>query len=110
MGIGIEVDAAGIGILASCISVRYRSIPVPNWISLFRYRTGSGIGIFVHSGTGLTGCRTVRHLKKGYTRHVHTAGCGNGYTLQVLRQLLMVFFLLCDIEKSYVNAGLPEKS
>jgi hypothetical protein len=27
----------------------------------FRYRTGSGIGISVHSGTVLTGCRTVRH-------------------------------------------------
>jgi hypothetical protein len=46
---------------ASCISFRYRSIPVPDWVFLFRYRTGSSIGIFVHSGTGLTGCRTVRH-------------------------------------------------
>ncbi len=39
----------------------YRSIPVPDWVPLFRYRTGSGIRIFVHSGTGLTGCQTVRH-------------------------------------------------
>jgi hypothetical protein len=60
-GIGIEVDAAGIGIPASCISVRYKSIPVPDWVPIFRYQTGSGIGIFVHSGTGLTGCQTVRH-------------------------------------------------
>jgi hypothetical protein len=61
MGIGIKVDAAGIGIPASYISVRYRSIPVPDWDPLFRYRTGSGIGISVHFGTVLTGCRTVRH-------------------------------------------------
>jgi hypothetical protein len=47
--------------LASYISVRYRSIPAPDWVPLFRYRTGSGIGFFVHSGAGLTGCRTVRH-------------------------------------------------
>jgi hypothetical protein len=38
--------------------------PVQDWVPLFRNQTGSGIGIFVHSGTGLTGCRTVRHLKK----------------------------------------------
>jgi hypothetical protein len=31
MGIGIEVDAAGIGIPASSNSVRYRSIPAPDW-------------------------------------------------------------------------------
>ena len=30
----------------------------PDWV---RYRTGSGIGILFHSGTGLTGCRTVWH-------------------------------------------------
>jgi hypothetical protein len=59
--IEVEVEAAGIGIPASCISVRYRSIPVPDWVPLFRYPTGSGIGFFVHSGTGLTGLRTVRH-------------------------------------------------
>jgi hypothetical protein len=35
--------------------------PVPDWVPLFWYRTGSGIGIFVHSGTGLTGCQTVLH-------------------------------------------------
>jgi hypothetical protein len=32
---------------ASIVSVRYQSIPVQDWVSLFRYRIGSGIGIFV---------------------------------------------------------------
>jgi hypothetical protein len=40
---------------------------------------------------------TFRNLKKGYTLHVH-------------RQLLMTLFLLYDIEKSYINAGMPEKN
>jgi hypothetical protein len=53
---------------------------------------------------------TFRHLKKGVILHVHTAGCGNGYTLHVHRQLMMVLFLKYFIEKSYVNAGMPEKS
>jgi hypothetical protein len=57
----------------------------------------------------MTDSPTFRHLKKGYTP-AHTAGCGNGYTQHVHRQLLMVLFLLDDIEKSYVNAGMPEKS
>jgi hypothetical protein len=92
------------------------------------------MGIFVHSGNGLSGgCRTVRHsgiVKKGYTLHVHpsvdggerdtlavhvqTAGTGSEkfkrFVLHVHRQLLMVLFLLYDIEKLYVNAGMPEKS
>ncbi len=43
------------------ISVLYWSIPVP-WLGpLFWYRTGSGIRICFHSGTRLTGCRTVWH-------------------------------------------------
>jgi hypothetical protein len=37
---GIKTDAASIGILASGISVQYRSIPVPDWFPLFRYQTG----------------------------------------------------------------------
>jgi hypothetical protein len=59
----IKADAAGIGIPASDISVRYRyrSILVPDWIRYFRYRTGSDSCILFHSGTGLTGCRTVWH-------------------------------------------------
>jgi hypothetical protein len=62
LGIVIEADAAGIGISASYISVRYRSIPVPDWVLIFRYRTGSGISIFVHSGTGLIGCHAdIQH-------------------------------------------------
>jgi hypothetical protein len=62
---------AGIGIPASCVSVRYRSIPVPDWVLLSRYLTGSGIGVFVHSGTGLIRCRTVRH--SGIDNKVHPA-------------------------------------
>jgi hypothetical protein len=70
----------------------------------------------------MTDSPTFRHLKKG-VNPAHTAGCGNGYTqhvhtavgqkeytLHVHRQLLMVLFLLDDIEKSYVNTGMPEKS
>jgi hypothetical protein len=40
-----------------------------------------------------------------YLLHIHTVGGGKGYTLHIHRQLLMVLFLLYDIEKSYVNAG-----
>jgi hypothetical protein len=41
---------------------------------------------------------TFQHLKKEYTLHdVHTVGCGNGYTLQVHRELMMVLFLLYNI-------------
>ncbi len=89
-------------------------------VPLFRYRNSSGIGIFVHSGTGRPGCRTVRHfgiLKGccwwwclGNPVHVQTVGSLKWYTLHVHRQLLMVLFLQCDNEKSYVYAGMPEKS
>jgi hypothetical protein len=34
---------------------------MPDYVALFRYRTGSGIVSFIHSGTVLTRCRTVRH-------------------------------------------------
>jgi hypothetical protein len=51
MGIGIKSDAAVIGIPVSDISVRHLSFPVPDWVPLFRYRTGTGIGILFHSGT-----------------------------------------------------------
>ncbi len=61
LGIGIKADAAGIGIPASIISVRYQINPVLDWFTLFRYRTDSGIDISFNSGTGLTGCRKVRH-------------------------------------------------
>ncbi len=46
----------------------------------------------------------------GYPVHIQTAGSGKWYTLHAHRQLLRVLFLLYDIEKSYVNAGMPEKS
>ncbi len=59
--ISIETNAAGIGIPAPGISVRYQSIHAP------------GIDISIHSGTGLTRCRTVRHLKELYEG-------GKGYT------------------------------
>jgi hypothetical protein len=60
LSIGIEADAAGIGIPAFIISVQYRRTPVQDWVSLFWYRTGSGIGTSFHSGTELTRCRIVR--------------------------------------------------
>jgi hypothetical protein len=60
-GIGIQKTNAGIGIPASVISVRYRSKKLPDCVALFRYRTGRGIVSFIQSGTGLTGCRTIRH-------------------------------------------------
>ncbi len=41
---------------ASYISVRYRSIPLPDWVFLFWYWAGSGICILCHSGTGSPGC------------------------------------------------------
>ncbi len=61
LGISIEETNAGIGILASIISVWYRTKknaglprlgPVPDK-SRHRY--------FFHFGTGLIGCRTVQH-------------------------------------------------
>ncbi len=43
----------------SGISIRYLSILVPDWVPLLHYRTGSGIKIFIQSGTGLCGCIIV---------------------------------------------------
>jgi hypothetical protein len=54
LGIGIKADAAGIGIPASDISFRYRSIPVQDWVPLFCYRIGSGICNIFYSDTRLT--------------------------------------------------------
>jgi hypothetical protein len=62
LGIGIEQTNAGIGIPASRILVRYPTQKMPDCVGLVQYRTCSGIVSFFHSGTGLTGCRTVRHL------------------------------------------------
>jgi hypothetical protein len=57
----IEETIAGIGIPASQILVWYRTKKMPDCVRLVRYRTCSGIVSFFQSGTGLTGCRTVRH-------------------------------------------------
>jgi hypothetical protein len=59
--IGIEKTNAGIGIPASRNLVRYQTTKIPDCVSLVWYRTCSGIVSFFQSGTGLTGCRTVRH-------------------------------------------------
>ncbi len=97
VGIVSISNAASIGIPASSISVRYRSIPLPDWISLFRYRTASGIGIlFIPVPVWLDAVYspTFRHLKvlyeggERYTIHVYTVGGGEEYTLHVC--LLMV--------------------
>jgi hypothetical protein len=77
-------------------------IPVSDWFRhphfcSFRYRTEKGV-------------HTARAYGNGYTLHVLTAVGGKNYTLHVHRQLLMVLFLLYDIRKSYINAGMPEQS
>jgi hypothetical protein len=61
VGIGIEETNAGIGIPASFLLVRYRTKKMPDCVALFRYRTSSGIVNHFQSGTGLIGCRMVRH-------------------------------------------------
>ncbi len=109
LGIGIEADAAGIGIPASCISVLYWSNRVP--------RTGSrpypGTGVvppkhrhIVHSGTGLTGCRTVRH--SGIDKNVHLASLHckrwNG-----IHGWLWWCYSCCMMLKTHENAGIPER-
>ncbi len=56
----------GVGIPASVISGRYRSITLPDMFPLLQYQTGSGIGIFFILISGLTGGRTLRYFKKLY--------------------------------------------
>jgi hypothetical protein len=53
---------------ASVISVRYRIKKMPDCVVLLRYRTCSDIFSCFQSGTGLTGCRTVRHSEIGWIR------------------------------------------
>ncbi len=69
LGIGIQETNAGIGIPASIISVRHRTKKLPDCLGLIRYRTCPGIVSFFYSGTGLIGCRTVRH--SGIYTHEH---------------------------------------
>jgi hypothetical protein len=62
LGIGIVTDAAGIGNPKSVTSVRYQSI----FTGLGPLYFGDKLfpaSVFYHFGTGLTGCRTVRHFK-----------------------------------------------
>jgi hypothetical protein len=56
LGIGIEADAAAIGIRhLKPVQEHSGTYQIP----LFLYWTGSGIGILFLSGTGLTGCLIV---------------------------------------------------
>jgi hypothetical protein len=86
-------------------------IPLPDWVRLFRYRTGSGMGISVHSGTGLTGCRTVRQsgIKKRGTAYVYSASVGGGE-----RNTHAVHVQTAGNEKLIIckcqNVGMREKS
>ncbi len=56
---------------------------------------------------------TFRHLKKGYTLHVHTACVGGGERdtpCTSIDSCCWCYSCSCyDIENSYVNAGMPEK-
>ncbi len=67
---GTEDDAAGIGIPASSNSVRYRGLPVPDLGTLIPVTYWMRHRHFFHSGTGLTGCRTVRRsgIQKSFSR------------------------------------------
>jgi hypothetical protein len=91
LGIGIEVDTTSTGIPAYCISVRYRSIPVPK-------HSGTGLGplipvpdwfrhrhfcSFWYRTDWMPDSPKFRHLKKRYRLHVHTAGGRKGHTLHV---------------------------
>ncbi len=44
---------------------------MPDRVSLVPYRTCSGIVSFFQSGTGLTGCRTVRHSGILYIQYMY---------------------------------------
>jgi hypothetical protein len=60
---------------------------MPDCVGLVWYRTCSSIVSFFHSGTRLTGCRTVRHLYTVYTMDMDSSldtdmqnGHGHGHT------------------------------
>jgi hypothetical protein len=46
LGTGIKADALGIDIPASDMSVRYRTIPVPDWFPFFPYRLALASAFF----------------------------------------------------------------
>jgi hypothetical protein len=64
LGIGIEEPNAGINIPVSIISVQYQTKKMLGCVGLVQYWIGPGIVSFfpLYSGTGLVGCRTVRHV------------------------------------------------
>ncbi len=109
----------GIGIPAL---VRYRSIPVQDWAPYFDTRlVPASEFMFIPVPDWLdAGQSDIPAFKKKllvvvvigyhYPVHIQTEDSGKWYTLHAQRQLLRVLFLLYDIEKSYVNAGMPEKS
>jgi hypothetical protein len=46
-------------------------------------RSGFGIGLIVHSGTGMTGCRAVRYLNKIVRKVVQLEGCSVAQKVQL---------------------------
>jgi hypothetical protein len=88
VGIGIQKTNAGIGIPASVISVRYRTKKMPDCAALFRYRIAFVIVSFFQSGTGLTGCRTIRYSGTAVLRNFHNFSqkaekCARKYELKI---------------------------
>jgi hypothetical protein len=76
---------AGISIPASITLSRYRSKKIKKMldcVGLVRYRACSDIVSFFHPGTGLTGCRTVRHsgIYILYTVYTYTYTYAYAYT------------------------------
>ncbi len=91
--------------------------PVPDWVPLFRYRTGSGIRIFVHSGTGLTGQSDIPAFQKAVvgggeretqcTSKLQVAESDTPFTsIDSCWWCYSCYIIL----KNLVNAGMPEKS
>ncbi len=84
-------------------AMRYRSIPVPDLVPLFRYRTGSSVFLFIPIPDLLDAGQSDIPAPL-YTLHVHTAVGGNEYTLHVRRQQLNDVILAIW----YLNAGMSE--
>jgi hypothetical protein len=65
--------------------------------------------LHIHTAGGRQGYILYVHTAgsgNGYTLHVRTAGCGKWYTLHVHKWLLMVLFLIYEVEKPKVK--MPE--